>query len=307
MTTALVTGAGGFIARHLARALRRHGVTRIVGADVRASPAEGFDDWCVADLLDASAARGLLAVAQPTWVFHLVGAIRGTDAEIRASNVTTATHALDAARDAACVVLVGSAAEYGPVPAAEQPVRESRARAPVTAYGGAKREVSALGERTAREEGRRVVIARPFNAVGAGIPDTLVVGAIVRRLRAALAAPPPRTIRMGTTSSVRDFVAVEDVADGLVRAAERGRAGEAYNLCSGAGHTVADVLARLLALAAEPIAVERDAALVRAGEVDTLVGSWEKAARELEWRPTIPLDESLRAAWEATAAAGAVR
>jgi GDP-4-dehydro-6-deoxy-D-mannose reductase len=308
MTTALVTGAGGFIARHLVGALRRRGTGRIIGADVRASVADGYDAWHAADLTDAAAARAVVAAAAPSAVFHLVGAIRGTDAELHSSNVITAANVLEAVRTAAPaarVALVGSAAEYGRVPAASQPVREHVTGAGPSVYGRVKREVSALAAHAARDAGIFVVVARPFNAVGAGISDQLVVGAIVRRMRTALAGPPPRAIRVGTTSSVRDFVAVEDVADGLVLALERGRSGEAYNLCSGEGHSVADVLARLLALAGEPVAVERDDALVRPGEVDALVGNWEKAARELGWRPSILLDASLRAAWDATAPVGA--
>jgi nucleoside-diphosphate-sugar epimerase len=304
MTTALVTGAAGFLAGHLPYALRRRGPARIVGADIRGPVADGYDAWYETDLTDATATRALVMAVAPSVVFHLVGAFRGDAAALHASNVTTAANVLDAVHTVmptARVVLIGSAAEYGPVPANEQPVREQFAGTPVSGYGRAKRDVSALAERAVRERGMHVVVARPFNLLGAGIPDTLVVGAFVGRLRAALAGPSPRVIRVGTVSSVRDFVAVEDVANGLALAMERGRAGEAYNFCSGERHAVADVLDRLLTLAGEPIEVQRDEMLVRMGEVDALVGSWEKARLELGWRPLIPLNASLRAAWEATA------
>ncbi len=310
MTTALVTGAGGFVARHLVPVLRRHGMEQIVGVDLRGPVAPGYDVWHEADLTDAAAARAVMAAAAPSLVFHLVGEFRGSDEEIHRTNVTTAEHVLEAVRavaPSARVSLVGSAAEYGWVPAARQPVDERVALAPTTAYGRAKRALSALAVRATRERGMHVVLGRPFNAVGAGVPDALVVGAIVRRVRDALAGPPPRAIRLGAVSSVRDFVAVEDVAEGLALALERGRPGEAYNLCSGEGHRVAEVLARLLALAVEPVAVEHDDSLVRPGEVGALVGSWEKAGRELGWRPSVPLDASLRAAWDATAPVGIPR
>jgi GDP-4-dehydro-6-deoxy-D-mannose reductase len=123
-------------------------------------------------------------------------------------------------------------------------------------------------------------------------------------MRAALAGPPPYVIRVGTVSSVRDFVGAEDVAEGLVLAAARGRAGEVYNFCSGDGHTVAELLERLVEFAGVPVEVRHDDALVRPGEVDALVGSWDKANRELGWRPSVPFDVNLRAAWDATAPAG---
>lgn len=310
MTTALVTGAGGFVARHLVPVLRRRGSDRIVGADIRGPAPPGLDHWLEVDLLDGAAARSAVASAAPDLVFHLVGAFRGGDAEIHRSNVRTAEHVLDAVRataPAARVALVGSAAEYGRVPAALQPVGEQAALAPTTAYGRAKRAVTELARLAARERGVHVVLARPFNVVGAGMPDTLVVGAIVRRLRDALAGPLPRVIRIGTVTSIRDFVAAEDVAEGLSLALERGRPGEAYNLCSGEGHRVSEILARLLGFAGEPVAVEGDETLVRPGEVDALIGSNKKAARDLGWRPVVPLAASLRASWDAAAPAEASR
>jgi nucleoside-diphosphate-sugar epimerase len=310
MTTALVTGAAGFLAKYLPNVLRGRGSVRIVGADLRSAAADGYDAWHAVDFGDAAATRALVAAVAPSTVFHLVGAIHGDDAALRESNVKTASNVIDAVRElspAARIVLVGSAAEYGPVASADQPVREDHARAPSGAYGRAKCGVTDLAERAAREWAMHVAVARPFNLLGAGIPDSLVAGAFIGRLRAALAGAPPREIRVGTLASVRDFIAAEDVAEGLALIAERGRAGEAYNLCSGEAHAISELLDRLLEFAAETVQVRHDGSLVRAGEVDALIGSREKAGRELGWSPAISFDSSLRAAWDATAPAAATR
>jgi GDP-4-dehydro-6-deoxy-D-mannose reductase len=306
MTTALVTGAAGFIAGHLLAALRASGPLKIAGADLLAAPKLSFDAWHAVDLTDVDAVRRLVVAEQPAVVFHLAGLTRGSPAEITSSNAHTARAMLDAVcaeAPAAHVVLMGSAAEYGAVPKIEQPVKESFTGNPANAYGQAKQAVSALAVKYSRERGVNVAVARPSNVIGAGIPSTLVVGAIVQRLRAALAGPPPRSIAIGSTSAVRDFVAVNDVAEGLVRIWKYGRTREAYNLCSGQGHAVSDVLARLLALAREPVAVRQQEDLVRPGEADVVVCSRDKAAHDLGWRPKTSLDESLRAAWEFPAAA----
>ena len=306
MTATLVTGAAGFLAGHLSPVLRRGEPSRIVGVDVRGTAPSGYDAWHATDLTDAAATRELVASVAPSVVFHLVGAAQGAAAALHASNVTTAANVLEAVRassPSARVVLIGSAAEYGLVPADQQPVREQFSGAPTSEYGRAKRELSVLAVRANREWGLHVVVARPFNLLGAGIPDSLVTGAFIRRLRAALAGPPPRVICVGTVSSVRDFVDVEDVAEGLALAAERGRSGEAYNFCSGTGHMVGKLLERLVEFAGVPVEVQHDETLVRPGEVDALIGSWEKANRELGWRPRMSFDASLRAAWDATAPA----
>ncbi len=106
---------------------------------------------------------------------------------------------------------------------------------------------------------------------------------------------------MGTTTSVRDFVAVQDVVDGLILAAERGKPGAAYNLCTGVGRSIAEVVRKLIELTGQEIEVEGDSSLVRGGETSILVGSWQKAQRELAWSPRVPFDSSLRETWDASA------
>jgi GDP-4-dehydro-6-deoxy-D-mannose reductase len=308
MNRVLITGAGGFLGSHLLESLRRHGPAEIIGADLQADSAPGVDDWQQADLRDAAAAVRTVFRAQPDIVFHLAGAFGGSTSVVHASNVTTTEQVLSAVQAAAPrarVVLIGSAAEYGRVPADAQPVRESLVGHPVSDYGRAKRAVSELASRYAADFGMHVVVARPFNAVGRGVSPGLVVGAIVHRLRAALAAPPPRAITIGITDSVRDFIAAADVADGLVLAAERGATGESYNFCTGAGHTVQTVLEQLIAFTGESIAVERDESLVRSVEVDALVGDPSKARTALGWQPKRSLESALRDAWDGSAIVGA--
>jgi GDP-4-dehydro-6-deoxy-D-mannose reductase len=303
MTTVVVTGAAGFVARHLVRALRANGATRLVGIDVRELLPALFDTSIVVDATDQAQVMRALKLERPDLIFHLAGLTKGADEDIYSSNVDSARHLIDCVRRAtprARVVLMGSAAEYGVVPVDQQPVRETYKGLPTGAYGRAKADVAALVWRAATDYGVHAVLARPFNIIGSGISETLLLGAVLDRLRKALAAPAPRAIRIGTVTAVRDFIAVQDVVDGLLRAAERGRSGEAYNFCSGVGRSVGQVLDHLLAFAGEPIRIEHDPQLVREGEVDTLVGSWKKAESELGWAPRTSFEASLRVAWEAT-------
>jgi nucleoside-diphosphate-sugar epimerase len=302
MTRILITGAAGFIAGHLARALRAdHGVV-LVGADIRPRAGTLFDDFVNIDLADAMEADRLFQSVRPDAVFHLAGIFQGSDDAIRASNVDTTRSviaALTRRAPRARIVCVGSAAEYGTVPLGDQPVGETFRGTPVSAYGRAKAEVTSLAT-DAAAKGVTSMVARPFNLIGPGVPESLVVGAISARLRKALALPGPRTVRTGNLSGIRDFIAVEDVVEGLVRMSSHGHRGETYNLCSGSGRRIADVVDQLIAFSGEEFVTETDPSLLRPTEVDQLIGSPEKAARDLGWRATRSFEESLRATWEAT-------
>lgn len=292
------------MAHHLASLLRQRTDVRLVGVDVRDVTHDAFNERLIADLSVAAETRRVFEATSPNLVFHLAGLTNGTEEAILASNLGTVRHLIDVARSVAPetrIVFLGSAAEYGNVPVQHQPVRETFKGTPQGAYAKAKSSVAALVLSASSDVGLNLLLARPFNVVGAGIPRTLMVGAVVERVREAIANTPPHVIRLGNTSAVRDFIAVEDVVDGLIRIAELGRRGEAYNLCSGVGVSVAEVVGRLIEFSSESIQIERDPALVRAADVDSLVGSWEKARVELDWAPTVSLDVSLRAAWEATA------
>jgi GDP-4-dehydro-6-deoxy-D-mannose reductase len=106
---------------------------------------------------------------------------------------------------------------------------------------------------------------------------------------------------MGTTTSIRDFVAVQDVVDGMILADEHGKPGAAYNLCTGVGRSIAVVVKKLIELTGQEIEVEGDSSLVRDRETNALVGSWQKARRELAWSPRVSFDSSMRETWNASA------
>jgi GDP-4-dehydro-6-deoxy-D-mannose reductase len=111
------------------------------------------------------------------------------------------------------------------------------------------------------------------------------------------------SLAMGNLEAVRDFVDVGDTVRALALVAEKGAAGEAYNICSGTGHAIYEVLGRLRAQAQVEIPVERDPAKLRPFDDPVLVGDNTKL-RALGWQPTISLDQSLAeimAYWRAEA------
>lgn len=302
MRTVLITGVAGFTGSHLVRRLRRDHDIRIVGIDcapVRQSP--DAPDVCLqTDLADTAALRSTVTEFAPAWVFHLAGRSSGMAEALYEANLMNTVRLLEVIKEhlpQCAVLLIGSAAEYGRAVGNNLPFTEHSACQPMNAYGISKHAMTMAALDYVRHYGLKVVIARPFNIVGAGIPRNLVAGAILSRIRESLQRPDHPPIQIGNTDSVRDFVAVEDAVNGYVRLLECGQWGEVFNICSGRGRRIGDIVDMLLAQSPVPLRVEVDPALVRSSEVDVSFGSYAKAREAIGFEPVTPLESALHAAW----------
>jgi nucleoside-diphosphate-sugar epimerase len=298
---ALVTGARGFCARHLAERLRGAGYV-VAGVDV--ASARGVPDWLDeytdADVSHGPQIREAVRRFRPDRVFHLAALAHGLDAEIFRVNIDGTAYLLDAvsaeAPDAP-VLLVGSAAEYGLVDPADLPVTEAHPCRPVGAYACSKHEAVRAGLEMAGRSGLKVVVARPFNIVGAGVSEDLVLGALVARIKRAIASGGDAVVRVGRLDSCRDFVAVEDVCEAYVRMVDGHGWGEIFNICSGQARSIQEVADRLCLMAERPVRLDVDPALVRTSEVSVIFGSGAKARERFGFVSRVPLEASLASAW----------
>ena len=302
----LVTGIAGFAGPVVAGALRAagHEVLGLVQEGVPSRlAAVGLPAGAlhVGDVTDAAVLRSLLATTRPDGLIHLAGltfvpAAERDPAEAYRVNVGGLLALLGAVRaetPKARVVAVGSADVYGAVERSELPVREETPLRPVTVYGASKAAADLAAAQWVRAYGLDVVCARPFNHTGPGQDAAFVCSALARQIAAIEAGSQEAVLRVGNVDPVRDFSDVRDVAAGYVALLERGRAGEAYNLCSGSGSSIAEVIAILRTHARVPLRVHSDPALRRAVDVERIVGSHERATRDTGWAPRIPLDETL--------------
>ncbi len=303
MLTALITGAAGFCAGHLARRIRKLDSVRILGADFREDqvPDAEFDQYSRIDIRDPQQVDELVRKSKPDWVFHLAGASTGKAVGLYQTNLIGTVNLMEAVHEYvpdARVLLVGSAAEYGHVDEPALPVTEDHPCNPSGAYGVSKHAAVLVGQDYARRLRSKVVIARPFNIVGAGVPSSLVVGAVLERARHALSDDREPVVKVGNLDTVRDYVAVEDVVESYVRMIQGSFWGEVFNVCSGRPTSTHDVVTSLLRNSKRPIRVEVDPALVRTADVPTLYGSNKKLIQSLAFEPRTDLESALRSTWQ---------
>ncbi len=303
--SALVTGAAGFVGTRLVRALCAAG-WRVTGT------AQGTDqiavrdpdvEWLTGDVRDVAHLGTALDVASPDAVFHLAGvsfvpaaaADPGYAAEVNAVAAARLVGLVAQRRRAGTldpvVVVVGSGEQYGRHDPAEFPLTESAEQRPHTVYAATKVAQETLAMQAWRGEGVRVVATRSFNHSGPGQAFRFLLPGLVGRTRALRAQPLGAPLVLGNQTTVRDFLHVDDVVAAYIALAERGRPGEAYNVASGAGHSVVDLARRVLARAGTDADLRSDPTLVRPAEVPALVGSAAKLAADTGWAPRRTLDD----------------
>jgi len=296
---ALVTGGAGFIGSALVRALEARGYGVRVYDDLSVGdPAnlEGTDAELVrGDVRDLNA---LLAAARGCdAAFHLAagaGVIQSIEEPLVNfdQNARGTLVALEAARQADVGRFVFSSSN-APLGEGAYPAREDKPIAPLSPYGASKAVGEAYCSAFHGAYGMHAVAVRFSNAYGPrSAHKGNVIPLFIRRLRAG-----EELVVYGDGEQTRDFVFCEDLADGLVRAAEAdGAGGEIFQLASG----VETSLNRLLELLAEVSGAEprirREPP--RAGEILRNYSAVDKARDRLGYTPSVTLEQGLRRTWE---------
>jgi GDP-4-dehydro-6-deoxy-D-mannose reductase len=299
----LVTGADGFAGRHLCELMRAGGetVAGLVRRPDEPDPPEGVE-LIGADVTDAAAVEGAVRAAAPDRLFHLAAVSIPADAleaptETFAVNALGTLHVLEAVRRHAprCrVVVVGSSEVYGRRPGTAASLREEDPLEPENPYAASKAAADLLALQYARGFGLHVVRARPFNHTGPGQSPRLVWSAFaeqVARAEAGLAEP---LLRVGNLDVARDFSDVRDVVRAYALLAERGRPGEAYNVCSGRADRLRELVELLLGEARCWMQVQVDPRRVRAGEPPVVCGDPSRIAAATGWAASTPMRQTLR-------------
>ncbi len=222
-----------------------------------------------------------------------------TDDELYRANFWLTIHLLSALRclSKPCrIVLSGSAAELGPVEATHLPVGEDYTGYPVDAYGRSKHlaTLRGLSERPPLE----VVVARVFNPIGPGTPQTQAFGQFAARLGEP--GPDPLELVVGDLEARRDFIDVRDVARAMIALALRGRLGQVYHVGTGQSNRVGDGLDSLLRWSGRTVKLRVDPALLgRRGPADSRAAIGRIVA-DTGWQPRIAWEESLADLWRET-------
>ena len=290
----LVTGATGFIGTHLTQRLLTAGsrVACLLSSERRMSNLPPGTTGHVADLRDAGAVKAAVKAASPALVFHLaaVGVTEFGIDPITAIqvNVEGTINLLMALEGTGYYrfLFTGTSHEYGDD---NSPFHQARLPSPPNVYAASKSAAWLFCQMYQRVRGWPIVGLRPFGVYGPGQrPPAFLPSLILSALRG-------QDFPMTGGKQVRDFIYIQDVIEGMLRAATvPGIEGQTFNLCSGRGASLAEVAGRVVAQMGKPVHIHLGALPYRPGTIWHMVGDNSMARELLHWQPTVSLDEGLR-------------
>lgn len=287
----LVTGAAGFVGRHLTASL----TAQYPDAVLHMAPFDVAD----ADLVASTVRR-----STPDVCIHLaaISAVRAAEQnedrawQVNLHGTLNIAHAILRHAPECQMVFASSAEAYGSSFRAGKPVGEDVPLAPMSLYGATKAGADlALGSLAAR--GLNCVRLRPFNHIGPGQSEHFVVAAFARQVARIEAGLQPPLLEVGNISSRRDFLDVRDVCAAYVACVDRRDAlprGIIINLASGHPRQIGEVLSDLRALANIALEVRVDPARLRGSDVPETCGDASSAHRLLDWKPVVPWTRTLQ-------------
>ncbi|KAB8317101.1 NAD-dependent epimerase/dehydratase family protein [Tolypothrix campylonemoides VB511288] len=278
----LLTGGSGFTGRYVAAALGDAGREAITLEEAIGKPV---------DLLDREAVRRAVRLANADVVVHLaaVAYVAHEDvAGLYAANIVGTRNLLEAVasgdRAPSNVILASSANIYGNV---EGRIAEDTAAAPQNDYAVSKLAMEHMAHLWAGQ--LPLTVVRPFNYTGVGQSDRFLIPKIVAHFRERRPV-----LELGNLDVWREFNDVRDVAQVYGRLATRPGIGETLNVCSGAEHSLRDVLELAEDISGYAPEVRVNPAFVRANEVVRLSGDTTRLEAAVGPVPRRPLADTLR-------------
>ncbi len=307
MGKALITGITGFVGSHLAELLLSKGyevfgITRWRSDTENIAHIKDKINFIEADLLDAHSMNRALISCMPNKIFHLaaqsfVPTSWTAPANTMEINAVGQINLFEAARKANCdpvIQIACSSEEYGMVHPDETPIKETNPLRPLSPYGVSKVTQDYLGYQYFKSYGLKVVRTRGFNHTGPRRGEVFICSDFAKQIVEIEKGLKQPIMSVGNLEAIRDFTDVRDMVKGYLTAVEKGIPGEVYNVCSGKGYKMKEMLDMLLRLTDKQIEVRQDPKRMRPSDVPLLVGDNTKFINQTGWKPEIPFEKTLK-------------
>jgi GDP-4-dehydro-6-deoxy-D-mannose reductase len=305
----LITGFSGFVAKHFLNYLDQKEIPAyVLGVDIHKPEFNiyGFKhvrcSFEKTDLLNKDEVDNIIYQFQPNYILHLasfssVAFSWKNPVASFANNTNIFLNLLEKVRqmNLDCRILsVGSSEEYGNVSVDTLPLTEEHSLNPISPYAVARVSQEMLSRIYVDGYGMDIVMTRSFNHIGPGQRDLFVISSFAKQLVEIKKGADEGELSTGDTSIIRDFVDVRDVVHAYYLLFKKGKRGEVYNICSGEGISLKEVITQMADILALRVNTTTNANLIRPNDNKVIIGSSTKLQNDTGWQKTIALNNSLK-------------
>ena len=304
MKKALIFGAAGFVGRYMAGELKRYGY-QVIGSDIfDLDHSSCFDGFLVCDLMNEDQVCAVMEQSHPSAIINLaaissVGQSWKMPRRTMEVNVTGAISILEAARSIvpeASLLFVGSSEEYA---ASCEPISEATPLNANNPYGVSKLALEKLSEIYRTRYGMKIYHVRSFNHTGIGQKETFVIPGWCRQAARITKSGREGIMKVGNTSIVRDFGDVRDVVRAYRLVMESNDCSIVYNIGTGNGVRLSDLLEYLISLSPQKIIVKQDSTLFRPADNPVIICDHQLITEKLGWEPEYSVFDTVKEMYEA--------
>lgn len=276
MSKVLVTGASGFLGRHLVPALRAGGHEVIEARRMSGDTADAAT-WKQFPKADAVVHLAAKSFVPESW--------QVPDVFVR-TNVGGTVQAMEYCRTHGAHLVYPSSYMYGD--AVRQPIAESSPLVARNPYALSKKLAEEACAFYAERFGLTITILRPFNIYGPGQSETFLVPTILNQLTGG------KAIHVQDLEPRRDYVYVADVADAMVKALSAPQGLRVFNIGTGTSHSVAELINLIQEVWGTRVPVSSES-VRRKDEIMDTVADITRAQQQLGWKPRFTLRQGLEA------------
>ena len=297
----LLTGGTGFVGSHMTEYLLSQGYTNITLTTLNGSEEVPNARVYQVDLSDADQTLACFEHCKPDYIVNLAAvATVGNSFEkakamvsVNAAIMLSVLEAMRKVTPTAKMLQVSSAAVYGISTSEDEvPQSEQHPFRPVNPYAVSKLTQEFLAQTYARSYSLDIVYVRSFNHTGERQTSHFAIPAFAEQI-VAIEQGEQHTLLVGNLEAIRDFTDVKDVVRAYQLLLTSGISGEVYNLGSGKGYSMKEVLDMLISFSTTNIRVSQESELLRPLDIPVSIADNEKITA-LGWRPEITLSDTLQ-------------
>ena len=307
----LITGITGFVGSHLAEYCLGLPDVEVFGTVLshhlgdelkRIEQIKNRVKLLECDLTNRVGVARVLEQVRPDKIFHLaaqafVPASWASPEHTLYNNIIAELNIFEVLRELKLnpvIHIAGSSEEYGLVYENELPIKETNPLRPLSPYAVSKVTQDMLACQYYKSYGLKTVVTRAFNHEGPRRGKQYVTSAFASQIADIERGKQAPVMSVGNLEAIRDFSDVRDIVRAYWLATEKCKFGEPYNIGSGQGHRIGDMLNALISFSGVKGEIKKDPNLMRPSDVPVLICDSGKFKEATGWQPEINFDKTLR-------------